>query len=155
MPVSIISRVPSRTSSVSITQLLCLDSSGAVFDVAIVFVISLKDNSNLHKYGPKLYPHFSPRDLITHFLQKSSFLCGTCPGVGRAGMSGHAHMFQTNLDLSSGLFQLVTSTGQAPDLQRCSLSCHAIITAPTLHQPAAFRGQKFHNLLLLPFPHKA
>lgn len=63
MPVSIISRIPSRTSSVSITQLLCLDPSGAVFDVAIVFVISLKDNSNLHKYGPKLYPHVSPRDL--------------------------------------------------------------------------------------------
>lgn len=89
-----------------------------------------------------------------NFLQKSFLLYGTRPGVGRAGMSGHAHVFQTNLGLSSGLFQLGTCTGQAPDLQRCPLSCSVIITAPTLHQPAAFRGEKFHNPFLLLFPHK-
>lgn len=42
-----------------------------------------------------------------NFLQISSSLYGTCPGMGRAGMSVLAHIFQTNLDFSSGFFQLV------------------------------------------------
>lgn len=136
MTLSSISRIPSRTSSVSIAQLLCPDPSGAVFDVAIVFVISVKDNSNLHKYGPKLYPHFSPRDLMCPQISAEKFFAVW--DMSKSGKGRNADMFQTSLDLSSGLFQLVTSTDQAPDLQRCPLSCHVITIAPTLHQPAGF-----------------
>ena len=64
MTLSSIARIP-RTGLVQSVSNNCFALIlQQMFDVVTVFVISVKDNSNLlHKYGPKLYPHFNPRDL--------------------------------------------------------------------------------------------
>lgn len=38
-----------------------------------LFIISVKDNSNVHKYGPKPYPHFSPRNLMCPQISAQKF----------------------------------------------------------------------------------